>query len=1030
MPQKFYVKTAPSSWAEVRNLFVKTSPSSWAAVVDAWVKVSPSSWAQFWSSPMSPSQQVVLNQYWYGTNSDSIRFQGVNYKWTPTPQTLRYYFRWSADGGATTAIGPGGSSGTTTSNPATSTILPTSTTYVNIDTEDTNWKRGALNTYTFEVRATGASGTVYPSVSTPYSFRSPKAPTLSFTELTSTSVRITITASSTDDYLATGRYILYTYDSTDSFVYSGGGRGGFAASSSPITRDLTGLTTGRNYTVYVLPVTGYTGTTPTNYSGYAGVEASLSNVKAGSSDPQPFTTVSFTKAMPVSSSQGVVRSTTLNWNHSTGSTRYEVLYEAKVNPTDAWTTVQTFSASPYQAAVTNQTPIPTQTQTKQWGSPTPSGGFAYYNFMRAKIRASNPDSTVTQISDNDVYIEATGIAPGNPFFGTITFPTTTSASIPFTIGSTGSNFLDSSIEYMSRTDSGSYPASWSTQTYNSTTGQGTISLATTGGIKYWVKMRTRNADNLYSNEVETSFTQPSAPTLQTGVRRSINTGVTFTNSTTTMYVSTNGYIAYGLNSPGSISIPTSGDVLNIFGPNDLSQTNTSGTTINVTFKNTSSYFVVRWVGRYLGSSTETLEYEARFYWNSDLVEVNCITNNLSVIHYQSDNAFYSNGSATKTWKDNSSSISSWTLETGMSSGGAPTSGSDDGYTAITATKPVIKGTGTKRIIPLGITVTSGSTIAYVSTNGFIGLNSDPGTSIGVPNSGRYLNILQADLRQTALYTAATSTTYSIRYQGNQLSDTNQTVDYEIKFTFGSTSAEVFIIANNLTVAPSDNVLIVDGTASNTWSGTNASTMTATASTANSTNNNQDDARTQITLTASGGGGGGGGGGSTTVTSTTYIAPTTAAVNNSFSSIDDSSLTFNLPFNTSFNGTAYSQIHVGTNSYVTFGGASSAFSGLGASNPAFDKIMVDAADRGSTGVYWTSSASSWTLRYEGSSGTSGSPIAIIWEVSASSSTPKRIRVSIKQVAGGGTTGVFSSSAAIGGTNSAMGGASTSWLIDSP
>lgn len=1025
MPQKFYVKTAPSSWAEIRNLFVKTSPSSWAAVVDAWVKVSPSSWAQFWSSPMSPSQQVTLDQYWYGTNSDLIRFQGTNYKWTPTPQTIRYYFRWSADGAASTFIGPGGSSGTTTSNPATSTVLPGTSTYVNIDTEDTNWKRGALNSYTFEVRATGASGTVYPSVSTPYEFRSPKAPTLSFTELTSTSVRMTITASSTADYIATGRYILYTYDATDGFLYSGGGRGGFAASSSPITRDLTGLTTGRKYTVYVLPVTGTTGTTPTNYSGYAGLEASLSDVKAGSADPQPFTTVSFTKAMPSSSSQGVVRSTTLNWNHSTGATRYEILYEGKTNPNDAWTTVQTFAASPYQAAVTNQNPIPTQTQTMQWGSPVPSGGFAFYNFMRAKIRASSPDSTVTQISDSDVYIEATGTKPGDPTFGTITYPTTTSASVPFTIGSTGSNYLDSSIEYMSRTDSGSYPASWSTQTYNSTTGQGTISLATTGGTKYWVKMRIRNADNLYSNEIETSFTQPSVPVLQTGVRRSINTGITFTNTSTTLYVSTNGYIAYSLNSPGSISIPTSGNVLNIFGPNDLSQTTTAGVTLEVQYKNTASYYAVNWRGRHLTASSETLQYEVRFYWNSDLVEINCITNNLTSARYNSNNAVYVNGVVTKTWNGDSTSLSSFTNETGMTAAGSPTS-TDDGYTAIPANKPVVKGAGTKRIIPLGITVTSGSTIAYVSTNGFIGLNSDPGTSIGIPGAGRYLNILQADLYQTALFTAATTTTYSIRYQGYRLGDSNQTVDYEIKFTFGSTAAEVFIIANNLTVAPSDNVLIVDGTPINTWSGTNTSTMTATASTANSTNNNVDDARTAITLTASGGGGGG----STTVTSTTYIAPTTAAVNNSFPSIDDNSLTFNLPFNTSFNGTAYSQIHVGTNSYITFGGASSAFSGLSASNPAFNKIMVDAADRGSTGVYWTSSASSWTLRYEGSAGTSGSPIAIIWEASASSSTPKRIRVSIKQVSGGGTTGVFSSSAAIGGTNSGMGGASTSWLIDSP
>ena len=169
---------------------------------------------------------------------------------------------------------------------------------------------------------------------------------------------------------------------------------------------------------------------------------------------------------------------------------------------------------------------------------------------------------------------------------------------------------------------------------------------------------------------------------------------------------------------------------------------------------------------------------------------------------------------------------------------------------------------------------------------------------------------------------------------------------------------------------------------------------------------------------------------TTVTLATvlYVAPTTTAVNTttlSSGSVDDGYYSFTLPFTTYFNGTAYSTIHVGTNSYVTFGTGSTVYSSLGASNPAYDKIMVDAADRGSTGVYWTSSSSSWTMRYEGSSGTSGSPIAIIWEITASSSNNKRIRLSIKQVAGGGTTGMFSSSSSI----SSLGGASTSWNIDS-
>ena len=549
-----------------------------------------------------------------------------------------------------------------------------------------------------------------------------------------------------------------------------------------------------------------------------------------------FDVSSFTKGTVSASSQGAARSTTLTWGSSTDATRYEIQYQGSSDNTN-WTTVQTYGQSLFNTGTT---------ETKTWS--TSGGDFTFYTFMRANIRASESTATSAYVySNSGTYFEATGVAPGQPSFGTIT-KTGTTASIPVTAGSQGSNYRYEQMEYMYRTDAGSYGTTWSSQTL--TNGEGTISLTgLTGGTKYWIKIRNKNYDELYSPQNEIDFTTVTAPTLLTGVKRSINTGTTFTNTSTTMYISTNGYITYGNNSPASISIPTTGYLLNIFGPNDLSQTTTGGVTIQASYKNTDSYFVVSWRGRYLGSSTETLEYEARFYWNSDLVEVNCITNNLTALHYQSDNAVYNDGSATKTWATNSSSIASWTSDTGLTTAGAPTA-SDDGYTAITATKPLPpKSAGTKRIIPLGITVTSGSTIAYVSTNGFIGLNSDPSSAISIPSTGRYLNIFQSDLRQANLYVNATATTYSIRYSGYQLGNTAQTAEYEIKFTFGSTSAEVYIIANNLPNNSSDTVLTVDGVGINTWSGTNASTMTSVATTANTTQDGIDDARTAITLTA-------------------------------------------------------------------------------------------------------------------------------------------------------------------------------------
>ena len=317
MAEKFYVKTSPSGWNQVTNFFVKTAANSWSTVSDAYVKVSSTLWQLFYSSPMSPSQQVEIEYFFYGTNTDSYRLQGTNYKWSPTPQSLKYYFRHVVDNTTTYYIGSGGSSGTVTSNPVTSTKLPGVSTYVNIDPAGSNYSVGVLNSYNFEVRATGASGTVYPSISAPFEFRSPKAPTLSFVTNTSTSVTLTITASSQNDYFATGRYILYTYDGTSGYVYSGGGRGGFSPTSSSMTKSLTGLVSGRSYVVYVLPITGTTGTTPSNYSGYPGVEAYLSGVTTGTAAATSPTSIT-------AANNGSYTTVSISWSGASNAVYYRV----------------------------------------------------------------------------------------------------------------------------------------------------------------------------------------------------------------------------------------------------------------------------------------------------------------------------------------------------------------------------------------------------------------------------------------------------------------------------------------------------------------------------------------------------------------------------------------------------------------------------------------------------------------------------------------------------------------------------------
>jgi len=506
MAKKLWVKTGVGSvFSEITNFYVKTSTSGWSQITDAWVKTGVgATWSKFWEALMSPSQAVELIESYTGTNSDTLRFQGRNYKWTPAPQSLKYYFRWIPDGGSTYYVGASGSSGDTASNPTTSNLWPSSTTYITISPSGSNFELGKTNRYYFEVRATGASGTVYSSQSTEdVKIVSPKAPTITYTVASSTSVNLTITPASYEDWFATGRYIVYTYDITGGTITSGGGRGAVTAGSNPSTVTLTGLTPGRNYTVYALPVTGTSGTTPSNYSGYPGIEGYLSGVTTGSADPQAFTTISYVKNFPSSSSGGVVRTTTLSWNASTNATRYEIEYEGSYN-NSTWTTVQSFAASPYTSSTS---------QSVSWGSPRPSGGFDYYTYMRARVRASSPDSSVNVIGDGGSYIYAAGVAPGQPTFGTITHNTAgTTASIPVTVGTAGSNYLYSApIEYQYRESPfGSYSGTWtSSATPISLTG---LSPSTT----YYIKIRTRNYDELVSPENETSFATPSGGVAPSG----------------------------------------------------------------------------------------------------------------------------------------------------------------------------------------------------------------------------------------------------------------------------------------------------------------------------------------------------------------------------------------------------------------------------------------------------------------------------------------------------------------------------------
>jgi len=339
MPQGFWLKTAVgSTWSRITNFYIKTSTAGWAQVQDAWIKTTTGGWTKFFAALMAPSQQVELDYQYGGYDSETLQIRGKNYVWSPTPQSLKYYFRAVNEDG-TTYVGSGGSSGATATN--TISYYPGTSTYLSINPSDYNYKVGGLTKYFFEVRATGASGTVYSSLSNDVyaEVASPLAPTLSIQSSTSTSVTVRVTAASTttgtwgfSSWAATYRYIVYTYDSVGGTIYTGGGRGGISATSSAQDITLTGLTAGRSYYIYVLPVTGTVGTRPfpynastqTNgYSGYPGVEAYI--LFEPPSPPTISSNPTFTlQSGTANTVNSVYRLSSGTWNGSPTEYRYEI----------------------------------------------------------------------------------------------------------------------------------------------------------------------------------------------------------------------------------------------------------------------------------------------------------------------------------------------------------------------------------------------------------------------------------------------------------------------------------------------------------------------------------------------------------------------------------------------------------------------------------------------------------------------------------------------------------------------------------
>ena len=89
----------------------------------------------------------------------------------------------------------------------------------------------------------------------------------------------------------------------------------------------------------------------------------------------------------------------------------------------------------------------------------------------------------------------------------------------------------------------------------------------------------------------------------------------------------------------------------------------------------------------------------------------------------------------------------------------------------------------------------------------------------------------------------------------------------------------------------------------------------------------------------------------------------------------------VPFTYRFNGTNYqNNIFVGTNSYITFGSGRSDYIGLSGSTPNVPTLHIGSADNSAQRIAYKSSTNYFTVRYEGTAATTGTPGSpnIVWE----------------------------------------------------
>lgn len=139
---------------------------------------------------------------------------------------------------------------------------------------------------------------------------------------------------------------------------------------------------------------------------------------------------------------------------------------------------------------------------------------------------------------------------------------------------------------------------------------------------------------------------------------------------------------------------------------------------------------------------------------------------------------------------------------------------------------------------------------------------------------------------------------------------------------------------------------------------------------------------------------------------------TASVTPTTGSNDDGYWTLTVPFNVTFLNQSSPTIYMGTNSYLTFGGGATTYSGIDENTPNFPKVMVTAEDCSCQRIFYGTSGTVgsriYRLVWEGNastSGTLGSP-TIRYEYKFYEATPTQIDLTVEQNGNKQSTGSFS------------------------